>query len=87
MVVNPGSVGSPGYRDVHPFPRVMEAGTSDGRYAIQEFVDSTWRANFRHVPSDHDTMAVLARRNGPAGACLRAGDGMDSGNGPVWMRQ
>ena len=64
MVVNPGSVGSPGYRDVHPFPHVMEAGTPDARYAILELVDGTWRATFRHVPYDHDTMAALARRNG-----------------------
>ena len=64
MVVNPGSVGSPGYRDVHPFPHVMEAGSPDARYAILELVDGTWRASFRHVPYDHDAMAALARRNG-----------------------
>ena len=64
MVVNPGSVGSPGYRDVHPFPHVVEAGTPDARYAILEFVDGTWRATFRHVPYDHDAMAAMARRNG-----------------------
>jgi diadenosine tetraphosphatase ApaH/serine/threonine PP2A family protein phosphatase len=64
MVVNPGSVGSPGYRDVHPFPHVMEAGTPDARYAILELVDGAWRASFRHVPYDHDAMAALARRNG-----------------------
>jgi len=64
MIVNPGSVGSPGYRDVHPFPHVMEAGTPDARYAILEFVDGALRATFRHVPYDHDAMAALARRNG-----------------------
>jgi diadenosine tetraphosphatase ApaH/serine/threonine PP2A family protein phosphatase len=64
MIVNPGSVGSPGYRDVHPFPHVMEAGTPDARYAILELVDGIWRATFRHVPYDHDVMAALARRNG-----------------------
>jgi diadenosine tetraphosphatase ApaH/serine/threonine PP2A family protein phosphatase len=64
MVVNPGSVGSPGYRDVHPFPHVMEAGTPDARYAILELVDAAWRVTFRHVPYDHDAMAALARRNG-----------------------
>jgi predicted phosphodiesterase len=36
LVVNPGSVGSPGYRDTHPHPHVMEAGTPDARYAIFE---------------------------------------------------
>jgi diadenosine tetraphosphatase ApaH/serine/threonine PP2A family protein phosphatase len=64
MIVNPGSVGSPGYRDIHPFPHVMEAGSPDARYAILEFLDGTWHATFRHVPYDHDAMAALARRNG-----------------------
>lgn len=64
LIVNPGSVGSPGYRDVHPFPHVMEAGTPDARYAIPEFANGAWRVTFRHVPYDHDAMASLARRNG-----------------------
>jgi diadenosine tetraphosphatase ApaH/serine/threonine PP2A family protein phosphatase len=64
LIVNPGSVGSPGYRDTHPFPHVIEAGTPDARYAILELVDGEWRATFRHVPYDHESMAALARRNG-----------------------
>jgi diadenosine tetraphosphatase ApaH/serine/threonine PP2A family protein phosphatase len=64
MIVNPGSVGSPGYRDIHPFPHVVEAGTPDARYAILELADGAWRVTFRHVPYDHDTMAALARQNG-----------------------
>src|ERR1700704_4825783 len=44
MIVNPGSVGSPGYRDIHPFPHLIEAGTPDARYAILELVDDNWRA-------------------------------------------
>jgi diadenosine tetraphosphatase ApaH/serine/threonine PP2A family protein phosphatase len=64
LIVNPGSVGSPGYRDVHPFPHVMEAGTPDARYAILEFADGGWSVTFRQVPYDHEAMAALARRNG-----------------------
>jgi predicted phosphodiesterase len=64
LVVNPGSVGSPGYRDTHPFPHVMEAGSPDARYAILEYVDGAWHATFRQVPYDHDAMAALARQNG-----------------------
>jgi diadenosine tetraphosphatase ApaH/serine/threonine PP2A family protein phosphatase len=64
LIVNPGSVGSPGYRDVHPFPHVIEAGTPHARYAILELVDGTWRVTFRHVPYDHDAIAALARQNG-----------------------
>lgn len=66
MIVNPGSVGSPGFRDVHPFPHVVEAGTPDARYAVLEFADGQWRVTFRHVPYDHDRMAALARQNGQA---------------------
>ena len=36
LIVNPGSVGSPGYRDVHPYKHVVEAGSPDARYAILE---------------------------------------------------
>jgi diadenosine tetraphosphatase ApaH/serine/threonine PP2A family protein phosphatase len=64
LIVNPGSVGSPGYRDTHPFPHVIEAGTPDARYAILELTGGEWRVTFRHVPYDHETMASLARRNG-----------------------
>jgi diadenosine tetraphosphatase ApaH/serine/threonine PP2A family protein phosphatase len=64
LVVNPGSIGSPGYRDVHPFPHLVEAGTPDARYAILELADGNWHVTFRHVPYDHDAMAALACRNG-----------------------
>jgi diadenosine tetraphosphatase ApaH/serine/threonine PP2A family protein phosphatase len=66
LVVNPGSVGSPGYRDIHPFPHVIEAGTPDARYAILELADGKWQVTFRHVPYDHEAMAALARKNGQA---------------------
>jgi diadenosine tetraphosphatase ApaH/serine/threonine PP2A family protein phosphatase len=64
LIVNPGSVGSPGYRDTHPFPHVIEAGTPDARYSILERAEGSWRVTFRHVPYDHETMAALARQNG-----------------------
>ena len=64
LIVNPGSVGSPGYRDSHPYDHVIEAGTPDARYAILEFAGGCWRTTFRHVPYDHQAMAALARRNG-----------------------
>ena len=64
MIVNPGSVGSPGYRDIHPPPHVIEAGTPDARYAILELAGGEWQVTFRHVPYDHEAMAALARRNG-----------------------
>jgi diadenosine tetraphosphatase ApaH/serine/threonine PP2A family protein phosphatase len=64
LIVNPGSVGLPGYRDVNPFPHVVEAGTPHARYAILELAGGDWHVTFRHVPYDHDAMAALARENG-----------------------
>jgi len=64
LIVNPGSVGSPGYRDVHPHPHVVEVGTPAARYAILDRANGVWNVTFRHVPYDHDAMAELARQNG-----------------------
>jgi diadenosine tetraphosphatase ApaH/serine/threonine PP2A family protein phosphatase len=64
LIVNPGSVGCPGYRDINPFPHVVEAGSPHARYALLELVNGAWQVTFRHVSYDHDAMAALARRNG-----------------------
>ena len=64
LVVNPGSVGSPGFSYNVPFPHRIEAGTPDARYAVLELASGSWRVTFRHVPYDSDAMAALARRNG-----------------------
>ncbi|MGJ4880469.1 metallophosphoesterase family protein [Bradyrhizobium sp. HKCCYLRH1065] len=66
LIVNPGSVGSPGYSYSVPHPHVMEAGTPDARYAILELKPAGWSVTFRHVPYDHQAMAALARANGDA---------------------
>jgi len=63
MVVNPGSVGCPGYRDNLPYPHLMETGTPDACYAILELRTGRWQVTFRHVPYDHEAMAALARQN------------------------
>jgi putative phosphoesterase len=63
VVVNPGSVGCPGYRDSVPFPHLMETGTPDASYAILELRAGRWQVTFRHVPYDHQAMAALARQN------------------------
>jgi diadenosine tetraphosphatase ApaH/serine/threonine PP2A family protein phosphatase len=67
MIVNPGSVGVPGYRDNHPYPHLMQAGTPDASYAILERCADRWQVTFRQVPYDHMAMAVLARQNGQPG--------------------
>src|SRR5882757_7385230 len=66
LIVNPGSVGSPGSRDTHPYPHLLETGSPDARYAILEQIDGDWHVTFRHVPYDHEAMAALARQNGKA---------------------
>lgn len=66
LVVNPGSVGSPGFSYGVPFPHVIEAGTPDARYAVLELASGSWRVTFRHVSYDNQAMAELARRNGDA---------------------
>ena len=63
MIVNPGSAGCPGYRDVTPYPHTLETGTPDACYAILERQAERWQATFRHVPYDHEAMAALARQN------------------------
>jgi putative phosphoesterase len=63
-IVNPGSVGCPGYDDDEPVYHKMETGTPDACYAILEKSSCGWTTTFRFVPYDHQLMADLARRNG-----------------------
>ncbi|MEI2301566.1 metallophosphoesterase family protein [Ensifer sp. MJa1] len=60
LVVNPGSVGCPGYDDDQPVPHKVEAGSPDARYAIVEQAAEGWNVNFRHVPYDWMAMSQLA---------------------------
>jgi predicted phosphodiesterase len=63
LVVNPGSVGLPAYRDDRPCPHAVETGSPDARYAIVERAGGGWRAELVSVPYDHGAMAALARAN------------------------
>lgn len=64
LVVNPGSVGCPGYRDTAPVEHVVEAGTPHACYAILERNGGGWQAAIRYVAYDSTRMAGLAARNG-----------------------
>lgn len=64
LMVNPGSVGGPGFSYNVPFAHRIEAGTPDARYAILELTPAGWSVTFRHVPYDNAAMAALAARNG-----------------------
>lgn len=64
LVVNPGSVGLPGYDGKAPVPYVVEVGTPHACYAILEHAERGWCATIRYVPYDTAAMAALARSKG-----------------------
>ena len=64
LVMNPGSVGLPGYRDSGPVPHVMEAGSPHARYGLIERRGGTWAAELRAVPYDYEAAARQAERQG-----------------------
>jgi diadenosine tetraphosphatase ApaH/serine/threonine PP2A family protein phosphatase len=64
MVVNPGSVGLPGFAYANPVPHVVETGTPDACYAVCERQRDGWAIAIRHVPYDNAAMAAMATRNG-----------------------
>ena len=64
LIANPGGVGLPAYRDVHPYPHVIESGSPDARYAIVEKLAETWVTFLIAVPYAHMNMARLAHERG-----------------------
>jgi len=64
LLVNPGSVGLPAYRDDHPVPHVIETGSPHARYAIAEQIGTEWVISLLSVPYDNKSMAELARQRG-----------------------
>ncbi|CAN7443822.1 metallophosphoesterase family protein [Pararhizobium sp. LjRoot235] len=64
LVINPGSVGCPGYEDDEPVPHKVEAGSPDACYAILSKVGGRWDVTFRKVPYDNMAMSRLARSRG-----------------------
>lgn len=63
-VVNPGSVGCPGYDNDFPVYHVMQTGTSAACYAILEKHKQGWLTTFRNVPYDTGRMVQMARDAG-----------------------
>src|SRR5882757_588966 len=53
MIVNPGSVGLPGYDGQAPVSYVVEVGTPHACYAILERTRGGWSATIRYVPYDN----------------------------------
>ena len=60
LVINPGSVGCPGYTDDVPVAHVVQVGTPLASYAILQRKGGTWSVEFHLVPYDHDAAARLA---------------------------
>ena len=63
-IVNPGSVGCPGYDDTLPVYHVMQTGSTAACYAILERRGTAWTSTFRQIPYDTSRMAALAQRAG-----------------------
>ncbi|WP_432724029.1 metallophosphoesterase family protein [Jeongeupia wiesaeckerbachi] len=53
MIVNPGSVGLPAFRDSDP-PHAMQTGAPLARYARIEATDRGWLITHRAIPYDHE---------------------------------
>lgn len=60
LIVNPGSVGAPGYDDDKPIYHVVQTGTPDASYALVQKNQDRWQVTFRLVPYDSDRMVKLA---------------------------
>jgi putative phosphoesterase len=64
VILNPGSIGCPGYDDDTPIYHQMQTGTPNASYAIAEKTGDSWSVTFRSVPYDSRPMIDLARRRG-----------------------
>jgi putative phosphoesterase len=64
LVVNPGSVGLPAYRDDIPFPHVMEAGSPHTRYAVISKRNAGWHIENMALAYDWKKAAESAKKNG-----------------------
>ncbi|MEM1429755.1 MAG: metallophosphoesterase family protein [Pseudomonadota bacterium] len=65
-ILNPGSVGCPGYDDDRPVFHEMQTGTPNASYAIVEKGPEGWSATFRSLPYAWQPMAELAASRGRA---------------------
>jgi predicted phosphodiesterase len=63
-VINPGSVGCPGYDDDFPVHHVVQSGTSAACYVILEKREEGWLTTFRQVPYDASRMVQMAHDAG-----------------------
>jgi diadenosine tetraphosphatase ApaH/serine/threonine PP2A family protein phosphatase len=62
-ILNPGSVGLPGYSDDNPLPHKVEAGSPHARYAMMEKSPDGWTFTTRIVTYDWEKAAREAEQN------------------------
>jgi len=62
VIINPGSVGLPAYKDALPEPHVMESGSPHARYALLQY-ENKWNVELITVPYDFQKAAAQARKN------------------------
>jgi len=63
-ILNPGSVGCPGFKDTRAETYIMHTGNPSADYAIVEKRRQGWDFTLRHVPYDNLAMADIARSKG-----------------------
>jgi predicted phosphodiesterase len=75
LVVNPGSVGLPGFDDDHGHPHIVENRAPHARYALLEPGPAGWSVSLRAVAYDWEAAAQRAEREGRPdwAATLRTG--------------
>ncbi len=64
LIVNPGSVGCPGYIDATPPAHVSETGSPHARYAIVDHASGQWAVEMIAIAYDWDRAAERAAANG-----------------------
>lgn len=67
LVVNPGSVGLPGYDDDAPVRHVVESGDPAARFAVIEGSPNGWQVTHHRVAYDPSRMVALALKHQRAG--------------------
>ena len=64
MIVNPGSVGCPGFHDDTPVPYQISAGTPHAAYALVDHGPQGWSVSHRLIPYDRSGAIAMARAAG-----------------------
>ena len=62
IIVNPGSVGLPAYRDDEPVAHVVQNFSPHARYALVEASGDGWQVQHHHIAYDHHAAAAAARQ-------------------------